>query len=101
MYAGKIEEFLRISCLPPPVFERFRAHCPHEAQQMGHMIITSCKCQPDIRSRVHRVLLQPESGLEETKAARMSRRGRESKQAIQRYVTRAFAQLPCMSQPQP
>ena len=57
---------------------------------MGHMTITPFKCQPNIRRREHQILLQPEPGLEEVTAARMSRRGRESKQASQCYVTRAF-----------
>ena len=57
---------------------------------MSHMTITPFKCQPNIRRREHQILLQPEPGLEEVTAARMSRRGRESKQASQCYVTRAF-----------
>ncbi|CAK0784224.1 hypothetical protein CVIRNUC_007428 [Coccomyxa viridis] len=44
---------------------------------MGHMTITPFKCQPNIRRREHQILLQPEPGLEEVTAARMSRRGRE------------------------
>ena len=64
---------------------------------MGHMTTTPSKCQPNIRSREHRTLLQPESGQEKIRAARMSRRGRESKQAVLCYVPRGLMRLARLS----